>query len=325
MRTADRRLTMWTLFTYVSCQVRRRGVVMVVVVMMLSACSLSPSGSVDDLQASEDAPGDAAATAAMVQLLNATALAIESLPTPNLEATIADDETHATSVGEATTATPEMAPTTPTMPTVSSVQPTATPPAALATPTLQQNPAPPAVDTPTPEPQPTQAVPTPPLVTQPNLPAGQPFQSALIPLNVLQHSKASLEPGDFFGGYRRDDGVLYGRPALHLYGLDSSADVASASFFLAQAPTSYVVVSITGMDDEREQHTRMRLSVNGTSIWEGSNPFRDEEWTSIGWMLTSPEICSEGWNQITIENLDPNGEIGAVPWILVTVVDIYAD
>jgi serine/threonine-protein kinase len=212
---------------------------------------------------------------------------------------------------------------------------TATPPVPTATATLSPTPEPTATpETPTPTavpPTPTSAPPTPtpapPTATVPTsgVPFNTPVPLSSLPAALLQGPSVTLEADDFYGAYRRPDGMLYGLPAVHIYGQDSGAEAASADFDVDEAPDQYLLITITGMDDEREEHTSMQLWLNDNLIWEGPSPFNNEEWTDVAWLVEDLEWLEAGTNTLTVANTEDDGEVGSPPWILVTSAVVYFD
>jgi outer membrane biosynthesis protein TonB len=243
----------------------------------------------------------------------------DATETPILEPTATEDSAVVPVDVHSPTETPTMTPE----PTATE-EPTATPtPEPTATPEPEE---------PTPEPEPT-ATPEPEVPTSTPEPAeptpiagGQfdnPLPSLQIPADVANGPRVDLGAGQFTGAYRRPDGTLYGRPATHVYGVGSGAHAATASFEVASAPESYILITITGMDDEREQKVPMRLWLNDSVIWEGTSPFPNEQWLAVSWLVSDLDAMHEGVNSITLEVTEGNGAIGAPPWILITSATVY--
>ena len=134
-----------------------------------------------------------------------------------------------------------------------------------------------------------------------------------------------MDAGDFEGAYRREDGELYGLPAVHLYGQGSDVETATAAFSIDEAPEEYLVIVVTGMDDERGAKVPIRLWLNGNVVWEGPSPFANEDWTDVAWIVEDLSWVSSGENEFAVENLDENGEIGRPPWVLLTRATILYD
>jgi len=242
-----------------------------------------------------------------------------------------DDENKAPGVAASPTseATPTLTPTiestataTPTVEPTATVTPTPTP-----EPTQTPTPTPEPTQTPTPTPEPTQTpTPEPPTPTAPPVPTvafDTPFPLSVVPQRIFQGPSVTINAGDLEGAYRREDGTLYGLPAAHLYGGGSGAEVGTATFEITNPATQYVLVTVTGMDDERTQHVPMQLWLNDYLIWEGPSPFDNESWTDVAWLVGDVGALRAGENTLEIVNAAQSGEIGETPWLLVTTAGVY--
>jgi hypothetical protein len=240
------------------------------------------------------------------------------------------DKEEATATLPVVVASPTEEPPTPTM--TPTQEPTATPsptvtptntPEPTATPVPPTATVPPPTETPVPPtPTPVPATPT----TSPAVPTvafDTPFPLADVPGALFQGPSATLNAGDFKGGYRRDDGVLYGLPAVHFYGAGSGVDEGTATFTIDGAPSQYIMIAITGMDDEQPAKVPMQLYLNGNLVWEGPSPFANEDWTDVGWLVGNLDWLQAGQNTLTVVNAGGKGEVGKPPWMLVTSAVVY--
>lgn len=210
-----------------------------------------------------------------------------------------------------------------------SVAPTNTPEPTLE-PTAQPTPTVPA-PTATPEPPP---APTP---TSPSAGGGAPavefntpIPAAAIPPAWGQDEGVTFTRDDFVegGAYRRTDGVLYGRPAAHLYSQETENPSTTVEFNLQGSPDdpdSYLGIVIVGMDDELPGKVPVRITLNGELVWEGDSPFQNEGWTRVGWNVGNLEWLRPGNNRLTFEVLAESGEFGLPPWILLNEAAVYWD
>jgi serine/threonine-protein kinase len=205
-------------------------------------------------------------------------------------------------------------------------EPTATPsptPEPTATPEPTQTPEP--TVTPTPEPTQTPAPPTnTPEPPPPDVAFNEPIPLSAVPFALQEGNGETMEAGDFEGAYRRPDGELYGLPAVHLYGQGSDEDTATAGFDADDGAEEYVVIVITGMDDERAEKVPIRVSLNGNTVWEGASPFGNEDWTDVAWVVEDLSWLS-GDNTLAVTNLEGSGEVGAPPWVLLTSATVFYD
>lgn len=227
------------------------------------------------------------------------------------------------------TATATEPPATATM--TPTVEPTMTPtlePTETPTPEPTETPTPEPTETPEPTatPEPPTATPEPPTPTAVPVPPvafDTPFPLSSVPVQIFQGPSVTMNASDFKGAYRRDDGSLYGLPAVHVYGGDSGFDEASATINAGSAPSQYILVTITGMDDEQSSHVPMQLWLNDYLIWEGPSPFANEAWTDVAWLVGDLGALQPGKNTLSIVNADSNGDVGEPPWMLITAAAIY--
>ena len=127
------------------------------------------------------------------------------------------------------------------------------------------------------------------------------------------------------GAYRRDDGVLYDRPAAHLYSQRTEYAATTVVFNVNELPTSHIGLIVVGMDDEFPAAVDCRIALNDNVIWQGASPFENEEWTRIGWIVGSLSWLELGENRLTIEVMATDGEFGRPPWILLNEATLYWD
>ena len=230
-------------------------------------------------------------------------------------------ETEAPAPAEPTaTATLEPTATATLEPPTATVEPTATL-APTETPEPTATPEPPPTETP--EPPPATVEPTATNPPAPTTPFNTPLPMSQIPASYFQNASRTFDAGDFDGAYRRDDGELYDLPAIHLYGQATEFSSASTEFEVNDEPSNYIVITIVGLDDERSEHTMMRLRLNGNVVWEGPSPFANESWTQVAWIVGNLQWLGDDGNVITIENAEAGGGLGQPPWFLVTTAAIY--
>jgi tRNA A-37 threonylcarbamoyl transferase component Bud32 len=232
-------------------------------------------------------------TGAAVALASPTATATPPPPTPT---------------PRAPTAVPTEVPAPVVVPpTATHVPPTATP--------LPPTPKPPApTQTPAPKPAPT-ATPTTP--AQGNGSGGQP-------------QSGELSPYQLQGAYRRDDGTLYGLPEVALYGEGSGFNEGTVAFTLQLRPGEGAVLVLTGLDDERNDHCRLQVVLNGVAVFDGPNTFRNvppndnglgggpRYWNQMTIPLP-PNALHQGRNTLTLRNRTPGAAPG-IPYILISAI-----
>jgi eukaryotic-like serine/threonine-protein kinase len=203
-----------------------------------------------------------------------------------------------------TTALPTQVPATPTLappPTATAAPPTATavPPTATAIP-----------------PTPTRVVPT---ATAP--------PPTLNPANSGVNAN-SFSPYSLSGAYKRDDGTLYGRPEVALYGAGSGYEQGTVNFKLESLPPAKVFLVLTGLDDERRENCNLKVTLNGTVIYNGPSGFPDVPTSDNGeggpdryWgqfeIAVPVNLFKAGTNSLVLSNTTPwTGQLG-IPYILI--------
>jgi len=258
--------------------------------------------------------------------------------TPELGAGVEATATETAAVIIVPTATETVEPTATTASTETpepTVLPTALP-TETPVPTIAPSPTPEPTVTPTPEPEPeptetpvpptpVPSTPTPEPPPPPDVAFNEPLPLSAIPFPIQDGDDETMGAGDFAGAYRRPDGMLYNLPAVHLYGQGSGTETATAGFGAGDAPSEYIVIVITGMDDERAAKVPIRIALNGNTVWEGSSPFGNEDWTDVAWVVQDLSWLSGGGNTLSITNLEGGGGVGVPPWALLTSATVYFD
>lgn len=157
-----------------------------------------------------------------------------------------------------------------------------------------------------------------------------PFLVSSLPPVWNQGENVRFGRDDFVAGgaYRRDDGVLYNRPAAHLYAQNTEYPGTTVEFTIngdMAVASSYLGIVFVGMDDELPGKVPCRLSLNGEVIWQGESPFENEGWTRVGWQVGNLGWLKPGKNRLTFEVLVDEGDFGLPPWILLNEASVYWD
>lgn len=239
-------------------------------------------------------------------------------PTP-VEPTVAagvSEETATTATGAAeqaapTATIPASAPTAapPAQPTAQAALPSSAPPA-TAVPTTAPTAVPPAASVPSAAPAPTATA-----------------------LPTVEYA-ATFDATWIENAYRRDDGVLYGRPTVALYSVDTGYERGIITFEVPDEPTVPLLLTMTGLDDERSLQNSFRITLNGGTIFDGVTAFPNAPTTDHGiggtsryWGQMTVTIpggtLRAGTNKLTLENTTPGGNLG-VPYILINAAQISA-
>lgn len=138
---------------------------------------------------------------------------------------------------------------------------------------------------------------------------------------VAARGSIRLEDTAWSGGWRNRGSSMYGgRSATWVYGQGSGYSSMTASFESGTSTVGTAVLVIEGMDSEDAAKTPMRVTVNGTVIFEGRNPLPNDDapLASGRWdQLTLPfdsSLLQAGTNTVAIINLG-TGAVGLPPFI----------
>jgi len=199
---------------------------------------------------------------------------------------------------------------TPEPPTATSVPPTATATAIPPTATATKAPPPPTATTAPPPPTPTP------------IPRGQ-GQGGNGNLQV-----DDIKPEQLQGAYRRDDGKLYGLSEVALYGEGTNYSQGTVSFRANNVPDGTMILTIVGLDDERNDRCRLQVILNGTTVFDAANTFpntppndngvggKERYWDGMSIRIPSG-VLKNGTNTLVLRNRTPGPNIG-IPYMLIS-------
>ncbi|MGD9712901.1 MAG: hypothetical protein AB7V46_12650, partial [Thermomicrobiales bacterium] len=141
------------------------------------------------------------------------------------------------------------------------------------------------------------------------------------------NSTSSFSYSDWISGYANDTTDWYGRPWTVVYGSLSEYPSATLNFALDATPGGPATLEVTGLDDEWSGNNRINLTVNGTSIFQGENPWLSytgsaEDFSDAPWTMKSFDIpagvLQAGQNDIVLANLEPYDNFGTPPYVLLS-------
>ncbi|MDQ3855029.1 MAG: protein kinase, partial [Chloroflexota bacterium] len=190
--------------------------------------------------------------------------------------------------------------------------PTNTP---VPTPTYTPTPSPTATYTPTPQPTPT------------NTPTPRPTTPPAPTTTILR-----LEDGTFTGGYSNPDGYK-GRSAQWIYAQPTDYDRMRADFSidgrLVGDRTDNATLRIEGMDSENSPKTRIRISLNNHTVFEGPNPLPNDtndlndsgNWGTKSFQFPVTYL-RQGNNRLEIVNLETEGKLGEPPFFMLDYAEL---
>jgi hypothetical protein len=146
-------------------------------------------------------------------------------------------------------------------------------------------------------------------------------------------SAAAFDTTQLQGAYRRDDGKLYGLPAAALYGASTSYSQGTFSFNASGVPKSGLQLVLIGLDDERQDHCRLQIVLNGTTIFDDADSFPNVPADDNGeggqvryWgrmTIAIPKgLVRNGDNTLILRNRTPGASLG-IPYILINNIGIW--
>ena len=178
-----------------------------------------------------------------------------------------------------------------------------------------------------------------PLPSDPSAQTGKPATTVRVSTPNTQSGGGSaviavINPDGLDKAYKRDDRTLYGRPEVALYGNGTGYDQAITTFKLDKLTDTRMLLRITGLDDEREERCNLRVTLNGTIIFDGPDSFPQVPNGDIGeggqsryWgqqeISIPPNVLKVGSNSLVVQNTTPSPTIG-IPYILINTIELIA-
>jgi hypothetical protein len=140
----------------------------------------------------------------------------------------------------------------------------------------------------------------------------------------------TLAASEWTGGYYQGNGVWYGRPWSALYGTQTQYSTASITIQLGSTPTDAVTLTLTGLNDESGTKNPIQITINGTSIfngtswfasWDGQGQGQNAPWTTVA--ITIPaSYFALGANSIVVSNLTNSSNFSQPPYLLLGAAQI---
>jgi hypothetical protein len=134
----------------------------------------------------------------------------------------------------------------------------------------------------------------------------------------------TLAANQWTGGYYQGNGVWYGRPWTALYGSQTQYSTASLTVQLGSTPTSAVTLTLVGLNDESGNKNPIQITVNGTTIfngtswfasWDGQGQGQNAPWTTVA--ITIPtSYFVVGANSVVVSNLSNSSNFSMPPYVL---------
>lgn len=126
------------------------------------------------------------------------------------------------------------------------------------------------------------------------------------------------------GGYYQGNGVWYGRPWTALYGTQTQYSTATQTVQLSSTPTGPVTITLTGLNDESGTKNPIQITLNGTSIfngtswfasWDGQGQGQNAPWTTVAISIPA-SYFSLGANSLAVSNLTNSANFSQPPYVL---------
>jgi len=105
-----------------------------------------------------------------------------------------------------------------------------------------------------------------------------------------------------FSTYKGHDAVFLRRPSS---GLDKARFILN----LKEPPEADLTLTIEGMDDEKPDRALLQVQVNGQTLFNGTNAFKENAWSQVT-MPVPATLLKAGKNEIALMNMTPDSGPG---------------
>ncbi len=132
-----------------------------------------------------------------------------------------------------------------------------------------------------------------------------------------------LPGSDFVGGGKDKFGASQkGEQTNYVYAHPTGAySVMQASFSLKVVPAEPMFLHLKACDDDSASKCRIRVTLNGKSLWDGPSEFRNDAF-EVRRIAISAGVLKAGENELVIANTEPKGELGMPPWFMVAACTV---
>ena len=140
----------------------------------------------------------------------------------------------------------------------------------------------------------------------------------------------TLASNEWTGGYYQGNGQWLGRPGTALWGAQTQYSTASITIQLGSTPTAPVTLTLVGLNDESGTKNPIQITINGTSIfngtswfasWDGQGQGQNAPWTTVA--ITIPaSYFALGANSIVVSNLSNSSNFSQPPYVLLGAAQI---
>jgi hypothetical protein len=108
------------------------------------------------------------------------------------------------------------------------------------------------------------------------------------------------------------------RHVLWINGAQSKAPALQASFQLGYSLKGDSELIISGLDDNAPAACRIRIQINGNTLFEGENPFAPDRWSTHRFTVPGSTLRDGVPNTLRIENLEASESMTGAPWFMVS-------
>jgi hypothetical protein len=103
----------------------------------------------------------------------------------------------------------------------------------------------------------------------------------------------------------------------YVYALPTgSRSILTKTFNLASIPQQPMFLHLKGRDDDGPKQCMIAIELNGKSLFEGRNDFREDEWLTHKFPIPA-DALKVGENTLIIANKEAEGRVGMYPWFQV--------
>jgi len=138
-----------------------------------------------------------------------------------------------------------------------------------------------------------------------------------------KQAKLILTPNDFSAGRLPRHYAWKGterRYVLWINGAKSKAPSMSATFQLPYPLTGDSELVIAGLNHNAEPPCRIRILVNGNTVFEDANPFAQDRWTTHTFRVRGAFLRDGVVNTLEIVNIEDSNVMTGPPWFMINYV-----
>jgi hypothetical protein len=111
------------------------------------------------------------------------------------------------------------------------------------------------------------------------------------------------------------------KTGVAIYGNRANGNnIIKLDFILKQLPDNNACLVIEGQDDDKAGRTSIRIILNGNTIFEGKNTFKEKGWSDKLYSIPK-RMFKEGHNSIVIENLEKSDSF-ASSWFMLSNLEL---